>query len=159
MYRPRIVGCHPWKHKNLHTAIGQYSKRNKSTEIPQEEHGSRNIVGVDIVELCKEGRLKEAFHFLCINLPAIEVLPSVYASLLKGCIDAKALLEGKKVHTHMIKNGFQPRNFLQNRLLDMYAVCGSLDDARQVFDKMPYPDVFSWTDDEDQHGFRPFHIY
>lgn len=27
----------------------------------------------------------------------------------------------------------------------MYAMCGSLDDAHQVFDKILNPDVFSWT--------------
>jgi len=32
-----------------------------------------------------------------------------------------------------------------NSLVDMYAKCGSIDDAQQVFSRMPAHDVVSWT--------------
>eukprot|EP01018_Ginkgo_biloba_P032508 Gb_20682 [translate_table: standard] len=57
----------------------------------------------------------------------------------------KALSEGKLVHTHIAETGFLPEIFIQNTLLNMYAKCGSLVEARRVFDQMPEQDVFSWT--------------
>eukprot|EP01018_Ginkgo_biloba_P025502 Gb_26010 [translate_table: standard] len=68
-----------------------------------------------------------------------------YHRLLQVCIDMKALAEGKRVHAHMIRNGFQPGVFLWNRLISMYVQCGSLEDARQVFDKITSRNVFSWN--------------
>ncbi|EFJ17885.1 hypothetical protein SELMODRAFT_34237, partial [Selaginella moellendorffii] len=35
--------------------------------------------------------------------------------------------------------------YLNNHLIDMYCKCGSLSDAREVFDKMPSKNLFSWT--------------
>ena len=32
-----------------------------------------------------------------------------------------------------------------NAIVDMYGKCGSIEDALNVFDKMPDPDVVSWT--------------
>ncbi|XP_057868859.1 pentatricopeptide repeat-containing protein At2g22070 [Cryptomeria japonica] len=97
------------------------------------------------MEALTDGRLKEALQSLYIEHPASGNLPNIYARLLQGCIDMKALSDGKRIHTHMIKCCFQPRTFLWNRLLEMYAKSGSLTDARQVFDKMPERDIFSWT--------------
>ncbi|XP_024523463.1 pentatricopeptide repeat-containing protein At2g33680-like isoform X2 [Selaginella moellendorffii] len=41
--------------------------------------------------------------------------------------------------------GFTDDNFVANTLVDVYAKCGSLADAKMVFDKMPCPDVVSWN--------------
>ncbi|KAK3419299.1 hypothetical protein EUGRSUZ_J01335 [Eucalyptus grandis] len=38
-----------------------------------------------------------------------------------------------------------PLVFIQNRLIDIYARCGCLDDARRVFDKMPEKNTFTWN--------------
>lgn len=59
-----------------------------------------------------------------------------YASLLQGCVDTKALVEGKWIHTHMIKSGLEPNVFVENNLINMYAKCGSVNDVHQVFNKM-----------------------
>jgi len=34
---------------------------------------------------------------------------------------------------------------LESALVDMYVKCGTIEDARQVFDKMPERNVVSWT--------------
>eukprot|EP00249_Psilotum_nudum_P002183 c15083_g1_i1 orf=1-1065(-) len=71
--------------------------------------------------------------------------PAVYALLLQRCSSLKALTEGKRVHAHIIKTGVKPNNFLSNSLLNMYVECGSVVDARRVFDNMLERDVTSWT--------------
>lgn len=70
---------------------------------------------------------------------------NAYAPLLHGCAKIKALGEGKLVHAHMIITGFNPNFFVENHLLNMYAKCGELADARQVLEKMPVRNVVSWT--------------
>eukprot|EP01018_Ginkgo_biloba_P010114 Gb_03354 [translate_table: standard] len=65
--------------------------------------------------------------------------------VLKACAGLSALQEGKEVHYHILKTGFDSDAFVGATLIDMYTKCGSLEDARQVFDKMSTRDVVSWT--------------
>eukprot|EP01018_Ginkgo_biloba_P012913 Gb_21937 [translate_table: standard] len=97
----------------------------------------------DVRNLCKQGLLKEALHIA--HLMDQPVDTSTYACLLQMCIKKKALSQGRVLHTHMNEIGFMPDVFLGNTLANMYAKCGSLVDARRVFDKMPKRDVVSWT--------------
>eukprot|EP01018_Ginkgo_biloba_P007733 Gb_22896 [translate_table: standard] len=93
--------------------------------------------------LCKQGRLKEALHILQIMDRPVDSF--TYASLLRVCINKKALYEGKLVHLHMNESGFIPDRLLGNTLVNMFNKCGSLVDARRVFDEMPERDGCSWT--------------
>eukprot|EP01018_Ginkgo_biloba_P040732 Gb_28666 [translate_table: standard] len=94
--------------------------------------------------LCKQRQLKQAldiFHVMdqCLN-------SSTYDSLLQGCLNSKALTEGKLVQAHLIQTGFKnPDISLGNKLATMYAKLGNLVDARRVFDQMSERDVVSWT--------------
>eukprot|EP01018_Ginkgo_biloba_P031733 Gb_22996 [translate_table: standard] len=100
----------------------------------------------DLRLLCKQGRLKEAFQILYLmDQTGVCADSSTYASLLKVCIDKKSLPEGKLVHTHMMDRGFVPDMFLGNTLINMYAKCGSLVDARRILDQMHERNVVSWT--------------
>lgn len=45
----------------------------------------------------------------------------------------------------MIVSGFEPTIFVTNCLIQMYIKCSNLDDAHNVFDKMPKRDVVSWN--------------
>eukprot|EP01018_Ginkgo_biloba_P021054 Gb_39558 [translate_table: standard] len=68
-----------------------------------------------------------------------------YSSLLKRCAKMKSLVEGRRIHAHMIKTGFKGDILINNHLANMYAKCASLAHARQVFDKIPERNVVSWT--------------
>lgn len=57
----------------------------------------------------------------------------------------KALSEGRIVHAHIDERGFIADRIVRNMLVDMYAKCGSLLDARRVFDQITERDVLSWT--------------
>lgn len=66
------------------------------------------------------------------------------ASLLPACGDLSALSLGRRLHKY-IEDNLWPNLLLENALLDMYAKCGCLEEARDVFDKMKLRDVVSWT--------------
>eukprot|EP01018_Ginkgo_biloba_P019499 Gb_13599 [translate_table: standard] len=68
-----------------------------------------------------------------------------YCFLLQNCGNKKSLADGRKVHAHVITTGFELDILQGNMLASMYAKCGSVADARQVFDKMTARDVVSWN--------------
>ncbi|KAH9297552.1 hypothetical protein KI387_029234 [Taxus chinensis] len=67
--------------------------------------------------------------------------------MLHTCIANNALSQGKQIHSLIIHRGFAfaTRTFFQNKLIDMYVKCGSLVNARRVFDEMTERDGFSWN--------------
>ena len=66
----------------------------------------------------------------------------LYLCLLKPC---RNLAIGKKIHEHIISSRTEWNVKLQTSLLNMYSKCGSMDDARSVFDSMEVRDVISWN--------------
>ncbi|KAK2654034.1 hypothetical protein Ddye_013890 [Dipteronia dyeriana] len=67
------------------------------------------------------------------------------ASVLPACGDLSALLLGRQIHQYVERKKLRPNLLLENALIDMYAKCGSLAEARTVFDDMKFRDVVSWT--------------
>ncbi|KAL4560207.1 hypothetical protein LXL04_032356 [Taraxacum kok-saghyz] len=67
------------------------------------------------------------------------------ASILPACGDLSALLLGRNIHSYIKTKNLLPNLTLENALIDMYAKCGSLNEARKVFDEMPTRDVVTWT--------------
>ncbi|KAG5625938.1 hypothetical protein H5410_011156 [Solanum commersonii] len=53
--------------------------------------------------------------------------------------------EGKEFHNHVIKTGFGSDVYVKNTLINMYAVCRNLVDARKMFDESPVLDSVSWN--------------
>uniref|UniRef100_A0A7I4E4U3 Pentacotripeptide-repeat region of PRORP domain-containing protein n=1 Tax=Physcomitrium patens TaxID=3218 RepID=A0A7I4E4U3_PHYPA len=106
---------------------------------------SRAVVGSDddIRDLCLNGQPKNSLHIL--EQRGIEPSSYAYVCLLRRCTHMKDLAEGKYVHAHMAKSDFVPTTFVLNALVNMYMKCGSLVDARQVFDRMVERDMFTYT--------------
>jgi pentatricopeptide repeat protein len=67
-----------------------------------------------------------------------------FVGVLNACASVVALEEGKCVHEQIIKNGWESDVIVGNSLVDMYAKCGSMEDAWRVFNKMPSRDVVTW---------------
>lgn len=68
-----------------------------------------------------------------------------YGALLNGCVNQKHVGGGQTLHAQMIKTRYLRHVYLGGRLIVLYLKCGSLDDARKVFDDMPERNVVSWT--------------
>ncbi|KAL1217276.1 putative pentatricopeptide repeat-containing protein [Cardamine amara subsp. amara] len=66
-------------------------------------------------------------------------------SVLPACGDTSALSTGKKIHEYINRKKLIPNLLLENALIDMYAKCGCLDRARDVFENMRSRDIVSWT--------------
>eukprot|EP01018_Ginkgo_biloba_P030288 Gb_21435 [translate_table: standard] len=100
----------------------------------------------DVTTLCREGRLKEALDIVhMMDQRGIPVDFNTYTSLLQTCTELKALIEGKHVHAHMGRNGLEQNVCLGTRIVSMYSRCGSIEDARLVFDKIHEPNIFLWN--------------
>lgn len=70
---------------------------------------------------------------------------ALYNNLIKRCTQLSKVEEGKLVHAHVIKSRFKDDVVMHNSILNMFAKCGFLEDARNVFDEMPLKDMVTWT--------------
>ncbi len=68
-----------------------------------------------------------------------------FVGVLNACASVIALEEGRRVHQQIIQSGLESDVFVGSSLVDMYAKCGSIEDACRVFNKMPSRDVVTWT--------------
>ena len=68
-----------------------------------------------------------------------------YTVALSACSDLVALSLGKEIHSQINQSGIEWKIEMKNSLLNMYAKCGSIDDARTVFDSIHSRNVVSWN--------------
>ncbi|KAM6540713.1 hypothetical protein CsatB_005160 [Cannabis sativa] len=66
-------------------------------------------------------------------------------SLLSSCGQLGALESGKWLHTYMESNGIRINVHVGTALIDMYCKCGSVENARLVFDSIQDKDVVAWN--------------
>ncbi|KAI8025510.1 putative pentatricopeptide repeat-containing protein [Camellia lanceoleosa] len=65
--------------------------------------------------------------------------------VLKACTRLSDFQLGLKMHTLVVKAGFDYDVFVKTGLVCLYAKCGYLGNAHQVFDDIPEKNVVSWT--------------
>jgi pentatricopeptide repeat protein len=58
-----------------------------------------------------------------------------FVQVLNACSISQALEKGRCVHKQIIQGGFESDVFMGNSLVDMYAKCGSIQDAQLVFNR------------------------
>ncbi|CAK9264943.1 unnamed protein product [Sphagnum jensenii] len=68
-----------------------------------------------------------------------------FVGVLNACASIMALEEGRRAHERIIQSRCESNVFVRNSLVDMYAKCGSMEDACRVFNTMPSHDVVSWN--------------
>ncbi|CAM6078988.1 unnamed protein product [Sphagnum tenellum] len=71
--------------------------------------------------------------------PCLRILITIFA------IPLHSLEEGRWIHDLIIHRGYDSDVFLGNSLIDMYAKCGSIEDAERVFTSMVTHNVVSWN--------------
>ncbi|VFQ85316.1 unnamed protein product [Cuscuta campestris] len=76
-----------------------------------------------------------------------EVLPNefTYAIVFSACAKTTNVSFGRQAHCDLIKLGWERSSFCEGSLIDMYAKCEIVADARRVFDGAVEPDMVSWT--------------
>eukprot|EP01018_Ginkgo_biloba_P034747 Gb_24821 [translate_table: standard] len=94
----------------------------------------------------QNGHGEEAMkRFQQMQLAGVRPDSGTFAILLASCANLAALEQGKEVHEVIIRSGFQYNLFVSSALIDMYAKCGSIENARIAFSKMPQRNVVSWN--------------
>lgn len=69
-----------------------------------------------------------------------------YINILKACsATAGAVEQGMLIHAHIAENEVESDILVGSSILDMYVKCGSLKDARAIFNKMPKQDVVAYN--------------
>eukprot|EP01018_Ginkgo_biloba_P013168 Gb_21055 [translate_table: standard] len=94
----------------------------------------------------RNGQFTEALNFFRrMQLAGVKPNANTFASVFRACANPAVLDQGMEIHEEIIRSGFQSDVFVQTALVDMYAKCGSIKNARTVFDKMYQRNVVSWT--------------
>ncbi|XP_057967601.1 pentatricopeptide repeat-containing protein At4g30700 [Malania oleifera] len=71
--------------------------------------------------------------------------PVTVTSILSACAQLGALSLGKWVHSLANREGFESNIYVSTALVDMYAKCGSISGAMQLFNRMPEKNVVTWN--------------
>lgn len=89
---------------------------------------------------------EEAFELFA-KMQLENLRPNEYTlvSLLIACAELGSLKLGQWIHDFAIKNGFEIGVFLGTALVDMYSKCGSLENAKRVFDVMETKSLATWN--------------
>ncbi|XP_031272988.1 pentatricopeptide repeat-containing protein At4g18520, chloroplastic-like [Pistacia vera] len=91
------------------------------------------------------GHESEALDFLKDMLEeGVEPNPFTYSSVLKACAMLEDITHGKLIHSSVKKTTAFSNVFVGSALINMYAKCGYVLEASQVFDSMPERNLFAW---------------
>ncbi|PHT79647.1 Pentatricopeptide repeat-containing protein [Capsicum annuum] len=92
------------------------------------------------------GRFQVAIRMF-IEMVGAGVLPTQYTftSVLASCAEIRALYEGRRVHSFVVKFGWSGYVSVANSLLNMYAKSGDTNAARIVFDRITVKNTSSWN--------------
>ncbi|XP_059649222.1 pentatricopeptide repeat-containing protein At1g08070, chloroplastic-like [Cornus florida] len=76
---------------------------------------------------------------------AVHPNDATLVTVLSACARLGALDLGKWAHVYAENNGYQGNIFIGNALIDMYAKCGIIENAIDVFNGMVTKDLVSWN--------------
>ena len=95
------------------------------------KHGDGERALTSFQEMKSEGFSPNAVTMVCV---------------LKACDNLGALNKGHEIHAAIVTDGLLEEDiYVGTALLDMYAKCGLLLEAQEVFDGLPIRDVAAWT--------------
>ncbi|CAL4934679.1 unnamed protein product [Urochloa decumbens] len=84
--------------------------------------------------------------FLQMHAAGFSPTEFTFVGVLNACSDMGALAVGKQAHGLMVKLGFEMEVYVKSALVDMYAKCGCIGDAKGGFQQLyDVDDVVLWT--------------
>eukprot|EP00250_Pteridium_aquilinum_P018897 c24231_g10_i1 orf=205-801(+) len=101
--------------------------------IPQgeEEEEEKLLTASNVIHQTGKDNINERASFLC---------------LLKACVEQKDVQAGSSIHADAIKRGLLERDvFVGSALVNMYAKCGALTKAQDVFNDLPFQNIVLWN--------------
>ncbi|XP_031494623.1 pentatricopeptide repeat-containing protein At1g11290, chloroplastic-like [Nymphaea colorata] len=113
---------------------------------PANKGASQSFLVSTLRVLCSQERLKEAIATLDIlNQQAELVPPRILSSLLDLAAKSRSVEHVSKVHSQIVANCPGSYVLLSTKLINAYGKCGSVHDARKVFDQIPRRDIRSYN--------------
>ncbi|KAL7585849.1 hypothetical protein Lser_V15G44773 [Lactuca serriola] len=143
-----VNGCYNQKSSAANFQISNRCYSGMVNSQPNEkshEAGEGKGLLEELNALCKDKKLEEAVEVLgLLELKKVTVEMPGYLFLMKACGESQALKEAKLVHNQLTRSGHHLDVHICNKILEMYSNCGSMEDAYNVFDKMPKRNLTSW---------------
>ncbi|CAL5385845.1 unnamed protein product [Camellia sinensis] len=96
---------------------------------------------VDLMSLCQEGKVKDIIELMD---QGVRADAQCFEALFGLCAKSKVLEDAKKVHDYLLRSTCRGDLQLNNKVIEMYSKCGSMTDARRVFDHMPERNMDTW---------------
>eukprot|EP00250_Pteridium_aquilinum_P017664 c23727_g1_i1 orf=910-3204(+) len=132
------------------TLIDMYAKVGSLVEARDvfDEMQAKDIVSWNalISGYVERGWEEEALDCLqCMQLEGLAPDAITYVCALKACGSLGALDLGKKLHMDIVKTELEKNVYVGSALVDMYAKCQSLIEAREVFDKLEMCGLILWN--------------
>ncbi|EPS60114.1 hypothetical protein M569_14690 [Genlisea aurea] len=139
---------------NLHvqTSLLNFYTKRENTEMARkvfDEMSDRNVVAWSamIGGYARVGKVNEALE-LFREMQKDGVMPDEMAMVgaISACaVSGGALESGEWLHAFIYKNEMKKDLEVSTALVNMYAKCGCIDKAKQVFDSMPVKDAKAWS--------------
>ncbi|XP_057835301.2 pentatricopeptide repeat-containing protein At4g02750-like [Cryptomeria japonica] len=83
--------------------------------------------------------------FQQMHLAGVRPNSETFATVLPACAKLAALGHGVEIHEKVIRSGFHTDVLVGNALINMYAKCGDIQKANEIFERMHQRDSVSWT--------------
>ncbi|XP_050204627.1 pentatricopeptide repeat-containing protein At3g58590 [Mercurialis annua] len=135
----------------VNSLIGVYGKcagLYQAEKMFQEAEDCRDIVtwNTMIGALAKSERPVKALEFFY-KMSKDGILPNqtTFVSLISSCANLQIRMYGEFVHAKVVMNGLDNDVYLGSALIDYYAKCDKLDDARCCFVSIHEKNVVSWN--------------
>ncbi|KAF8397443.1 hypothetical protein HHK36_016360 [Tetracentron sinense] len=130
---------------DLYSGFGEISDAEKQFKemgrIASDVSWNALIAGFVRNEKTKEAM--EAFHTMLRDDIACNEF--TYSIILKACSSLPSLSSCEQIHSRIIKAKCESNIHIGSSLIEVYAKCGSLEDAEHVFNRLSAPDVVSWN--------------
>ncbi|XP_059077345.1 pentatricopeptide repeat-containing protein At2g13600 [Cryptomeria japonica] len=131
---------------NMYVKCGSLMDARKAFDDMKEEKRDGFSWNAIIAAYRRHGYPHEALNlFHQMQRTGVQPDQFTFSSILQACSKIGALEQGMDIHQSVMERGYLSDVVVKNSLIDMYAKCGGVHKARQLFDKMPQKDVVSWT--------------
>lgn len=95
---------------------------------------------------CQNEQYEDSLYYLTeMQKEGIEPNSATLASVLRACASLALLSKGAELHCFATRKGLDKDVYVATALIDMYSKSGSLQNARQVFDKKRNKNLPSWN--------------
>ena len=129
---------------SMYTKCGSLGDACKLFErMPKRDVFSWNTI---ISGCAQNGQYEEALDiFPVIRVAGAKADSKTFGSFFSACANLESLEKCMEIYKEMCKGSYQVDVYVENAMIDMYAECGHIEKARDLFDKIPKRIRTSWN--------------